>query len=211
MSNYNREESGGRGSSSRQDDTLGTSGSTAESSRGNLEGLSHSQRRNLRQKLKAQYARIREDAQLAGVIETTPQGAARNEVVDPRLQGCQQLPELIRQALKECWAVPDSAKPGIIGALLEPFFSNDIVLDKDGNQVRVAPSRTLLIELARTLKMLDQTQFERDHPELAAKARGGGSISVNNNIQAALVLRGMIEKGELGGVVEHLKGETVHD
>ncbi len=154
-------------------------------------------KRNTRQELKKRYAKLREDAQLAGVIPTTTEGALREERVDPRLQGCQQLPAIVREALKENWSTPDSAKPGIIGALLEPFFSTDIVLDKDGNQIRVPPNRQQLIELAKVLKLLDQSQWERDHPEAAGKIKGAGggtSISVQTNIAAAQIVRDMIQQ-----------------
>jgi len=142
-------------------------------------------RRNRNKKIKASYAKAREDAQLAGVIPTEPVGAVRDERVDPRTQGCQQLPARVREALRQNWSTPDEAKPGVVGALLEPFFAQDTFLDKDGNQVKVPPNRGLLIELAKTLRMLDQTQFERDHPEQAAKAKGGTtSVSVQTNLTA---------------------------
>lgn len=43
-----------------------------------------SKARRKRQKLKRKYARLREDAQLADIIETTAEGAVRDERVDPR-------------------------------------------------------------------------------------------------------------------------------
>jgi hypothetical protein len=144
--------------------------------------------RNRRKKVQARYAKAREDAQLAGLIPTTPEGAVRGERVDPRLQSCQQLPQLIRQALREGWNVPDSAKPGIIAELLQPFYA------QDGPQ-----DYKLLIRLARLLLLLDQTQ---DHSEEAGKAKGGGSAtmaSVQANIQAAALIREMIESGSLPG------------
>lgn len=156
--------------------------------------LSRSTRRAKRQDLKERYAKVREDAQVAGLIVTTPEGAVRDERVDPRLQGCQQLPDIVRQSLRENWSTPDAAKPGIIGALLEPFFANDIVLDKDGNQIRVPPNRLMLIELAKTLIQLDHKQWERDHPEEAGKAKGGASASIQVNQMAATIVREMIEK-----------------
>ena len=130
------------------------------------------------------------------LIPTSPEESLTLERVDPRTQGCQQLPILVREALKESWATPDQAKPGIVGALLEPFFAQDVVLDKDGNQIRLPPNRAMLIELAKMLRMLDQTQFERDHPEQAAKAKGGSTsiVSVQTNIQAASILRELIER-----------------
>jgi hypothetical protein len=152
-------------------------------------------RKNRKKKVKETYSKAREDAQLLDVIPTEPVGAVRDERADPRLQGCQLLPKVIREALRNSWATPDEAKAAIVGNLLEPFFATDVVLDRDGNQVRVAPDRTMLIELAKTLKLLDQTQFERDHPEAAGLAKGGGAtqISVQTNIAAVDLLKRMIE------------------
>ena len=173
-------------------------------------------KRASKQAIKKAYSIAREEAQLAGVIPTTPEGAVKPERVDPARQVGAALPDVVREALREGWATPDSAKPAIIAALLEPFFQDDIILDQDGKQVRVKPSRKMLMELAKTLRMLDQTQWERDHPVEAGKAKGGsvgsggtaGAIPggttniygdvVQNNITTAALIRGMIERGELG-------------
>lgn len=133
------------------------------------------------QRNKKRYQELREELQLAGVLPTEPDGAIKPERVDPAKQGNAALPEVVRQGLKESWATPDSAKPAIVAALLEPFYTEDVVLDKDGNQVRVPPSRKMLNELAKTLRMLDQTQFERDHPEDAGKAKGNG-VKITNQV-----------------------------
>lgn len=167
-------------------------------------------KRTSKQKIKEAYSVAREEAQLAGVIPTTPEGAVHPERVDPRVQISAALPDIVRQALREGWATPDSAKPAIIAALLEPFFQDDVVLDENGNQVHVKQPRKLLIELAKTLRMLDQTQWERDHPVEAGKAKGGGggvssgtSINiVQANISAAAAIRELIERGELGRLEE---------
>jgi hypothetical protein len=151
-----------------------------------------SKARRRRQQLKRKYARFREDAQLAGVIETVPEGAVRDERVDPARQGGQQFPELVRQALREGWATPDSAKPKVVAELLAAFFEE-------------GQDPMLRVRLARLLLLLDQTQWERDHPEKAGKAKGGGgavAVSVQANIEAAAVVRGMIERGELGRIEE---------
>jgi hypothetical protein len=116
--------------------------------------MSRRKARRRRQKIRREYARLREDAQLAGMIETVPEGALRVERVDPRTQGCQQLPALVRQALREGWSVPDSAKPRIVDELLQPFYAQDGPRDSK-----------LLIALARTLLLLDREQWKRDHPE----------------------------------------------
>lgn len=181
-------------------------------------------RRNARQKTKEKYAKAREDAQLQGLIPTTPEGAIRDErahSVDP-LEG---LPATVRQALRENWATPAEAKPAIIAALLRPFFNEVTMIDKDGNQVTVPPSPKTLNELAKTILSLDQTQYERDHPMEAGKAKGPAingvpttgnvafNISVQSNRLAVNVLRDYFENEVGGGVtdigplIEHKEGE----
>lgn len=157
--------------------------------------------RSKKQNLKDRYAHAREDAQLAGIIPTTPKEALKSEKVDPSMQEDTPLWELVQQAIKEEWAVPDKAKPGILKALLAPFFNDDTVLDKDGNVVHVTPSAKKLIACANTLRMLDQMQWERDHPKEAGMAKGGVRINNTNlqaNIEAAALIRQAIESGELG-------------
>jgi hypothetical protein len=128
-----------------------------------------SKARRKRQKLKCEYAKLREHCQLAGIIETTPECAVRNEVApvapDPPL------PDLVRKAIKDNWATPDSAKAKIIAELLAPFYAE-------------GTDPELLVRLARTLLLADRTQWERDHPEEAGKARGG---TVVNNVNAVQV------------------------
>ena len=148
------------------------------------------------QELRREYAITRENAQLAGIIPVTPEGAVRDERVDTRLQGCQQLPKLVQQALRDNWSVPDIAKAAIIGSLLQPFYTQDTIVDANGNTVVVPPNRALLMELAKTLKMLDNVQYERDNPELAARAKGG-NVSVQTNIAAATIIRELIEKEDI--------------
>jgi hypothetical protein len=70
----------------------------------------------------------------------------RNEVVDSARQGCQQFPELVRQALREGWATPDAAKPKVVADLLIPFFEE-------------GTGPMLLVRLARLLLLLDKTQW----------------------------------------------------
>jgi hypothetical protein len=189
----------------------GDSRSSAGSGKSKRKPKPTSKAKNRKQKIKKKYAKAREDAQLAGIIPTTPDGAVKNERVQPFAQTLgPALPEIVRQALKDNWATPDSAKPAIIASLLEAFYKDDIVLDENGKEVRVKPSRKLLMELAKTLHLLDQTQWERDHPAEAGKAKGGGmggigvavSVDVQSNIQAAALIRKMIEDGELGYIEE---------
>jgi hypothetical protein len=127
-----------------------------------------SKARRRRQKLKRRYAKVREVAQLTGVIETVPENAVRDERVDPGKQGCQQLPQLVRQALREGWNVPDSAKPRIVAELLQPFAAQDGSRDYE-----------LLLVLARTLLLLDREQWKRDHLDQADGSNEGLILRVN--------------------------------
>lgn len=122
--------------------------------------------------------RTREHAQLEGLIPTTPEGAVRDERVDPRTQGSAILPDLVRQALRESWATPDIAKPAIVASMLEPFFEE--------RQEGEPPDRKTLIECAKVLRALDQTQHERDNP-----SEVGGGVHVT--VQATQVMRDSLE------------------
>lgn len=159
---------------------------------------------NRRKKIKKRYASAREEAQLAGVIPTTPEGAVRDErvhSVDP-LDG---LPQLVRQALKERWDTPGTAKQAIMAQLLVPFFNKVEVMDRDGNIRYVKSTPRLLNELARTILALDQAQYERDNPIAAGQAKGAAStvaVSVQSNMLAVSVLREAFER-DIG------RGETM--
>ena len=109
-----------------------------------------------------------------------PEGAVRDERVDPRTQGCQQLPALVRQALREGWNVPDSAKPGIVAELLQPFYAQDGPRDYK-----------LLIALARTLLLLDREQWKRDHPEQTDGSSEAVILQVN--VQTVAPIRDSVE------------------
>ena len=159
-----------------------------------------SKRRSDRQKLKARYAKVREDAQLADLIHTEPAGAVRDERVNPALQGSAILPDLVREALRNNWATPDIAKPAIVASLLEPFFAEREV-GLDGKPI--PPNRAQTVELAKVLRLLDQTQFERDHPEEAGTAKGGTHISLQNTLQATEVMRDSL--GDVDDIMELTK------
>lgn len=137
---------------------------------------SRQRRRKKEQRKVRDYQKLREDLQLSGRVPTTPEGAVKSERVDPATQGNQALPQLVREGLKSGWATPDAAKPDIVGALLEPFYLVDEVLDKDGNRVKVPPNRGMQIACAKVLKDLDVIQHERDNPEAAGKAKGGTNV-----------------------------------
>jgi hypothetical protein len=107
-------------------------------------------KRKRRQRCKERYAKLREDAQLLGIVPTVPEGAVRDEVApvapDPPL------PHLVRVAIKHNWPTPDCNKPAIVASLLEPFY------DPDADPM-------LKVRLAKLLLLLDQTQYERDRAE----------------------------------------------
>jgi hypothetical protein len=102
---------------------------------------------------------LREDCQLAGIIETSPAGALRNEVAtvgpDPPL------PHLVRAALKNNWPTPDSNKPAIVDSLIAPVY------DPDADPM-------LLVRCFKVLFLADQTQYERDRAEQKGIDHGEG-------------------------------------
>jgi len=75
--------------------------------------------RNKVQGVKDRYAHAREDAQLTGLIPTTPEEALTPERVDPSSQSEQRFPALIGRAIRQGWAVPDERKPGYVDELAE--------------------------------------------------------------------------------------------
>src|SRR5262245_51536987 len=105
-----------------------------------------------RQKLRRRYARLREDLQLSGDLETVPQGAVRPAVVDPASQGdggSALLPGLVARALREGWDVPDDAKPGVVDEL-------SAVIDDPETP---ASAKVAAFD---ALRRADQAQWERD-------------------------------------------------
>ncbi len=79
-----------------------------------------SKARKKRQKLRRKFAKLREDCQLAGIIETTPEGALRDERVPPSAQeeDLRGLPTLVMEALRNGWEVSDAKKPGLVEQLI---------------------------------------------------------------------------------------------
>ena len=163
-----------------------TDGSSEQNSGSKRKSKPTSSRRNRKQKLKASYAKAREDAQLAGVIPTTPEGAVRPERVDPSTQSVQPLSELIAQAIRKGWAVEDGIKPHLVQEMV------GIVLD---------PNMTAKAKVAafQALRMADQSQWDRDHPEVKPTTKSGGAIaiSVSTNISATDLMNRMIADGSV--------------
>jgi hypothetical protein len=75
--------------------------------------------RNKVQGVKDRYAHAREDAQLTGLIPTTPEEALTPERVDPSSQSEQRFPTLVRRAINHGWATPDEKKPQLVDELIE--------------------------------------------------------------------------------------------
>jgi hypothetical protein len=116
--------------------------------------------------------KAREEAQLLDLIPTSPEGAVRDERVDPATQSDAADPKLYRQAIRNGWAVPEDKKPVIVDEMVK--LVETIEVDA---HVRVAA--------ARTLRAVDRDQWERDHPELAGKAKG--SVNVTQGQQVNLL------------------------
>lgn len=161
--------------------------------------------RSEKQNTKDRLAHAVDDARRLGIIEMRPEEALGPERVDPRTQNEQQLPQLVKQALKNNWSVPDEAKPRIVGALLEPFFANDVVMDSEGNQIKVPPDRNLLKENAKVLGQLDQRQYERDHPEEAGKAKGG--VKVETTVAVGVTYQEAYKAAMAGAMTDEVEDE----
>lgn len=151
-----------------------------------------STRRNKRQGVKAKFAKVREEAQLLGIIETTPEGAVRNEVVDPATQGSQPLPGLVGKAIRNGWATPEHKKAEIVDELI------GIVTGEETDPF-------VKVSAARVLQQGDKDQWERDNPELSGKSKGGGvKVEVNNQTDVWTTL---LQGGSADPVAERLRAE----
>lgn len=134
-------------------------------------------RRNKRSKKKVSYSKLRDEAQELDLIATTPEGAVRDERVDPRLQDEQRFPGLDRLAIRGGlgWSVPDALKRKVIEKAGE--MVTELVIDfvdmGDGNKVAVErPNRKAQIEGAKLLMDADEAQYKRDKPQEAGIAAG---------------------------------------
>ena len=137
-----------------------------------------SKNRKAMQRKVERFMKDREDLMLAGRIAIIPEGAVRDERVDPRSQEEQRTDSLDRQAILKGWAVSEEGKRKVIERLLEPFYEEPVTMeDKDGNPVVIPPDRQLLKENAKVLVIADKNQWERDHPKEAGQARGSINVS----------------------------------
>lgn len=133
--------------------------------------------RNRRQKLKQTYAKAREDAQLHDVIPTTPEGAVRDERVDPSTQsGTPPLPSFVLRAAQQGWATPDEKKPLIVSELVNIATGGASEIGPDG--ISTGPSPKTQVYAAKVLAELDQIEYERRNPEQAGRAKGSTNVNV---------------------------------
>lgn len=124
------------------------------------------QQRKDRQHLKEKYAKTRENAQLAGIIPTVPEGAVRPEVVNPATQEEQDMTHLDRAAINLGWAVPEDKKQQIVDRLTQK------ALDAESSAKEVAMCANALLKA-------DQMQYERDNP---AAAKGSTNTTINTAV-----------------------------
>ena len=147
-----------------------------------------SKSRSKKQSTKSRYARAREDAQLEGLIPTTPEGALKPERVDPATQEDPPQIALVAQAIRQGWAVPEERKARHVDEL-------SAIVD------RVEVPAKVKVAAFQALRMADKDQYERDHPEEAGKAKGGAKASVTitnhttvqTNIAAVEILNRMLD------------------
>lgn len=149
--------------------------------------------RNRKQKEKASYSKLREDLQLRGQLPTTPEGAVRDERVDPLSQDSQQFPQLDINAIRNGWAVPEPEKARMVDRLVAIVLEEprQEVLVVNGKEVAVTrqPDKNLQVKAFNALQQADQRQYERDNPEDAGRARGGVNVAVDNSTKVGILGR----------------------
>ena len=128
-----------------------------------------SRNRHRRVKLRNHYAKIREDVQLHGIIETTPEGAVRRERVEAEPPPLASLPGLVMDAVRNDWDTPPAERVKAVDDLLK--ILHDESLD---------PGRR--IQAFNALRHADRDVWERLNPELAGKVKGGG-VQITNQQQ----------------------------
>ena len=142
--------------------------------------------KNERHKVRDRYAHAREDAQLLGLLPTTPEQALRPERVDPSSQDEQRFPGLDRAAIlgdgTGGWSVPEPVKRKVIEQNAEVLYERRttwVRKTKDGplEEVELPPDRQAIDKASRVLIQADQNQHDRDHP----KDERGTSVEVNVN------------------------------
>jgi len=119
-----------------------------------------SKARARKQNTKDRYAHAREDAQLEGLIPTTPEEALKPERVDPSTQSEEPTPTtMVIRAATKGWKVPDERKETLVAELIG-------IIDNPEMPAKVK------VAAFNALRLADQSQWERDHPEVMAKIKG---------------------------------------
>lgn len=156
-----------------------------------------SKRRHAKQNLKDRYAHAREDAQLSGLIPTTPEEALKSERVDPSTQDEQRFPGLDRLAIAadgKGWSVPEHVKRKVVEVNAEVLFEKRVVYNDRGEAVEVPPNRFEQQRASKVLLLADQKQYERDNPEEAGKARGGAQVNQQTNVVVGMGVGELLTK-----------------
>ena len=140
-------------------------------------------KRSAPQRLKDRYAHAREDAQLAGIIPTTPEEALTSERVDPRLQSEQRFPDLDRLAIRggHGFDVTEPVRRKIIEVNAEMLYEKRIefIDGPDGDKIAIeVPNRKLQLEASKNLLAADEMQYKRDEPARAGQAAGADQVQV---------------------------------
>ena len=109
--------------------------------------------------------------------------------VSPFQRAVQTTSNTITQTANRGWETPEEIKPDIVDEMIR------IILDCEmKSKDRIAAFNAL--------RVADQSQWERNNPDLSGKSKGSPSVNINMNIAAAAVVREMIERGELGSIEE---------
>lgn len=153
-----------------------------------------SKAKHRKKKVKVRYSKAREDAQLEGVIPTTPDGAVKPERVPSSVQsegtaGAMQTAQLVAIAIRNGWEVPKNSRQQFVDEL------SRVVLDPD------MPAKAKIAAF-NAMRLADKDQWERDHPVEAGQAKGAhtAAVSIQANVLAVTALREMFEHADgLGG------------
>lgn len=170
--------------------------------------------RNGKQATKSRYARAREDAQLAGLIPTTPEGALRPEKVDPSSQDEQRFPGLDRMAIRnaEGWGITDQVKRKIVEVNAEVLYERRTYYDREGREVEAPPDRQAQVQASRVLMLADERDWERKQPEQAAKSEGGTQVNVfqvnNAGLEIEQLMRAVAEQKRIGREAEEAEAQA---
>lgn len=162
-----------------EEEPRGSSAAGSQGGRAKRKSKPTGKARARKQRTKDRYAHAREDAQLEGLIPTTPEEALKDERVDPAAQGDAPQPALVGEAIRRGWAVPDGLKPHLVDELV------GIIMDP-------AARTKDKVAAFNALRGADRSQWEQDNPVDAGKAKGASTavaISVESNMLAVKVIR----------------------